>query len=110
MVPMHHQARLCDIYAENKDFFDSLAKEDLQKWINHGNKFQYGNNKKFKTPSERWKDKWLKSLKREWFEGKWVLDIGCHTGDLTLMLTLLYKPDLIIGVDIDHKLVSGAIK
>jgi len=49
-------------------------------------------------------------LRKEWFEDKWVLDIGCHTGDLTLMCTLLFKPDIMIGVDIDHKLISGALK
>jgi 7SK snRNA methylphosphate capping enzyme len=65
---------------------------------------------KFKSPAERWKDKRLKMIKNEWFNGKRVLDIGCHTGDLTLMITLLYKPELIIGVDIDHKLISGGIK
>ena len=49
-------------------------------------------------------------LKSEWFENKRVLDIGCHTGDMTLLVTLKFNPELIIGVDIDHKLISGAIK
>ena len=49
-------------------------------------------------------------MKKEWFYGKRCLDIGCHTGDVTLMITLLYEPDLMLGIDIDHKLISGAIK
>ena len=49
-------------------------------------------------------------LKKDWFEGKRCLDIGCHQGDLTLMMTILYKPQLMIGVDIDYRLIKGAIK
>jgi len=49
-------------------------------------------------------------LRKEWFEEKRCLDIGCHTGDMTIMCTLLYKPEIMIGVDINHKLIAKAIK
>ena len=52
----------------------------------------------------------MKLLKREWFHGKRCMDIGCHTGDLTLQITFTFKPEIMIGVDIDHKVIAGAIK
>jgi len=47
-------------------------------------------------------------LKREWFEGKRVLDIGSGDGQLSLLLTVQYEPELYLGVDIDPKQVKHA--
>ena len=52
----------------------------------------------------------LSILPEEWFKDKKILDVGCNDGTFTLALTLNFSPDLIIGVDIDNKLISRAIK
>ena len=52
----------------------------------------------------------MKLLKKEWFHAKRCMDIGCHTGDLTLQITFTFEPEIMIGVDIDHKVIAGAIK
>lgn len=45
-----------------------------------------------------------------WFKDKRVLDIGCHDGRMDLVLAARYSPKLLIGVDIDHKMSSKAMK
>lgn len=52
----------------------------------------------------------LSILPTDYFTNKKVLDIGCNDGTFTLALTLEFEPKLIIGVDIDNKLISRAIK
>ncbi|XP_014783515.1 7SK snRNA methylphosphate capping enzyme [Octopus bimaculoides] len=47
-------------------------------------------------------------FKHEWFEGKKVLDIGCNVGHLTLFVAREFKPQMIVGLDIDSKLISAA--
>lgn len=49
-------------------------------------------------------------LKKEWFEKKSVLDIGCNAGYLTLSIAKEYQPRNIIGIDIDAHLVGVARK
>jgi len=44
------------------------------------------------------------------FLGKRVLDIGCHTGAVALQIAALYNPAIVIGCDIDHRLVKTAIE
>jgi ribosomal protein L11 methylase PrmA len=38
-----------------------------------------------------------------------VLDIGCSTGLLDLLMAVKHQPKLIIAVDIDHHLIKTAI-
>ncbi|CAI8029468.1 Probable RNA methyltransferase Y17G7B.18 [Geodia barretti] len=52
----------------------------------------------------------LGHMKREWFEGKDCLDIGCNTGQITLAIARHFNPQSIVGIDIDHKLVRIANK
>lgn len=47
-------------------------------------------------------------FKREWFEGKRVLDIGCNAGLLSLDVARIFNPASLIGVDIDPVLISKA--
>lgn len=42
-------------------------------------------------------------------QGKRVLDVGCNTGVLTVMLAKQYHPQLMFGIDIDNTLVSRCI-
>lgn len=74
--------------------------------------FQYGNYNRYygyRNPSQD-KDPRLQSMRREWFEGKNVLDIGCNVGFLTLSIAKDFMPKKIIGFDIDARLVKVAKK
>lgn len=92
-----------------------LSQQNLQppKKFNPKNElFQYGNYNKYygyrnpdQTPDIR-----LEYLRREWFEGKEVLDIGCNIGHITLTIARDYNPKRAVGIDIDKKLVSIAEK
>nr|CAG8590274.1 14105_t:CDS:2 [Entrophospora candida] len=50
----------------------------------------------------------INMMKKEWFYGLEVLDIGCNTGEVTLEIGK-YSPKLIVGVDIDKELVGCAM-
>ncbi|KAK5970840.1 hypothetical protein GCK32_003265 [Trichostrongylus colubriformis] len=56
------------------------------------------------------KDSRLSILKKEWFEKKSVLDIGCNVGFLTLSIARDFGPRRILGIDIDDHLVGVARK
>ena len=78
-------------------------------------KFTYGNFDHYYNPSDTATaansvHERLNMLPADWFKGKKVLDIGCNDGTFTLAMTLNFTPELVIGVDIDNKLISRAIK
>lgn len=74
-------------------------------------KFIYGNyNRYYGYRNPTMDDKRLNCFKKEWFEGKCVLDIGCNVGNVTLSLAKDYHPSKIIGMDIDSKLIAMARK
>ncbi|BAF24298.1 probable RNA methyltransferase At5g51130 [Oryza sativa Japonica Group] len=50
----------------------------------------------------------LKIFKREWFESKDCLDIGCNQGLVTIGLAAKFKCQSILGVDIDSGLIETA--
>uniref|UniRef100_H3CXF7 RNA methyltransferase n=1 Tax=Tetraodon nigroviridis TaxID=99883 RepID=H3CXF7_TETNG len=75
-------------------------------------KFQYGNYNKYygyRNPSKS-EDPRVHFLRREWFEGKDVLDLGCNLGHLTLYIAKMHRPARILGLDIDGALVHAARK
>lgn len=75
-------------------------------------KFIHGNYNRYygyRNPCTE-EDHRLHCFKKDYFEGKDVLDIGCNVGHMTLTLALKFNPRKIIGVDIDHKLISAARK
>ena len=43
------------------------------------------------------------------FSGKRVRDIGCHTGSIPLYFAAKLSPSIIIGLDIDRNLTNSAI-
>lgn len=84
----------------------NLLKEQQKK------KFQYGNYNKYygyRNPSNS-EDPRIRLLRREWFEGKDVLDLGCNSGHLTLFIAKMLRPARILGLDIDGGLVHAARK
>lgn len=75
-------------------------------------KFQFGNYNKYygyRNPSKS-EDPRVHFLRREWFEGKDVLDLGCNLGHLTLYIAKMHRPARILGLDIDGALVHAARK
>lgn len=53
-------------------------------------------------------DQRLPLFKKEWFNQKLVLDIGCNRGYITYAIARDFSPKSIIGIDIDVKLVNMA--
>lgn len=52
----------------------------------------------------------LSIMKEEWFSGKDVLDIGCNVGNVTIAIAKDFNPRVMIGVDLDGKLIKTARK
>ena len=50
----------------------------------------------------------LSLLKKEWFYDLKCLDVGCNSGHVTCWIAKYFQPQLIKGVDIDHRLIQTA--
>ncbi|KAJ0986069.1 hypothetical protein J5N97_004425 [Dioscorea zingiberensis] len=50
----------------------------------------------------------LAVLKREWFEGKDCLDVGCNQGLITISIAKKFSCQSILGIDIDSGLIETA--
>lgn len=74
-------------------------------------KFHYGNyNRYYGYRNSECEDLRLRCFRREWFEDKHVLDIGCNAGHVTLCLARDFNPAQIVGIDIDPQLIALARK
>lgn len=60
--------------------------------------------------TSKYSDERIELLKLEWFKDKKVLDIGCNDGIIDLMLTTKFEPRMLIGIDVDHRMVKKAIR
>ncbi|KAI8889287.1 Bin3-domain-containing protein [Backusella circina FSU 941] len=67
----------------------------------------YGNYTSYYT-ARRKGDRRLNLLEPNLFEDKRVLDIGCNSGNISILIAKEYQPSFIKGVDIDPKLISKA--
>ncbi|CAJ0920098.1 unnamed protein product, partial [Mesorhabditis belari] len=56
------------------------------------------------------RDSRLEVLRKEWFEKKTILDIGCNVGLITIAIAKDYAPRRILGIDIDDHLIGVARK
>ena len=75
-------------------------------------KFVHGNYNRYygyRNPGYE-RDNRMDSFDSEWFECKDVLDIGCNSGCLTLAIARDFKPNKIVGMDIDNGLIRAARK
>ncbi|KAK9715369.1 hypothetical protein RND81_06G160500 [Saponaria officinalis] len=71
----------------------------------------YGNYRNYygyRVGSDIEQDPRFKVLKKEWFEGKDCLDIGCNSGLITINIAKKFQCRTILGVDIDHVRVNDA--
>ncbi|XP_015898491.2 probable RNA methyltransferase At5g51130 [Ziziphus jujuba] len=73
--------------------------------------FPYGNYKSYygyRIGRDLEEDPRLKVLKKEWFEGKDCLDIGCNSGILTIQIAKKFLCQSILGIDIDSDRIEDA--
>jgi len=101
------QEKTLQEFAEsNKAFFEQFTKEETLDKIKREVKLRkaFGNkDKSFKKQlQEKWEDPRLLQLEKVWLKGMKMLDIGCGTGIVDILLAVRFEPKLIIGVDIDH--------
>ena len=110
----HQDKRKHHDRGHNKHHHDSNNKEPQQNnKINFREKdkrFQYGNYNKYygyRNPNMSEDDR-IEYMKKEWFENKDCLDIGCNVGHLTLYIGRHYNPKSLLGIDIDDNLIKSA--
>ncbi|KAG9455052.1 hypothetical protein H6P81_007956 [Aristolochia fimbriata] len=71
----------------------------------------YGNYKayyNYRVDKNVGEDPRLAVLKKEWFEGRRCLDIGCNQGLMTISIAKKFSCESIVGVDIDGTLIETA--
>ncbi|KAF8036295.1 hypothetical protein BT93_C2120 [Corymbia citriodora subsp. variegata] len=80
-------------------------KRNRQEFAPFGNyRCYYG----YRVGQELDEDPRLKVLKREWFEGKDCLDIGCNNGLVTIYMAKRFCCRSILGIDIDSNRIEDA--
>ena len=97
---------------KNKAFFEQFSKEETSAKIKKDVKLKtFGNkDKSFKKQlADKWMDPRLQQLEKVWLKGMKVLDIGCGSGIVDILLGVRYEPKLVIGVDIDHQMIKSSI-
>nr|AFK49570.1 unknown [Lotus japonicus] len=73
--------------------------------------FPYGNYKTYygyRLAQGMDEDPRLKVLRKEWFQGKYCLDIGCNNGLITIQIAHKFHCRTILGIDIDSDRVQDA--
>jgi ribosomal protein L11 methylase PrmA len=104
---------LDNLYDEilKSEHWEKVKKQDLKEEVTN-QEFSFGNYDKYyyRRYLEALKDPRMGIFKEEWFKDKKCLDIGCNIGTLTIMIAVMYQPDIIDAVDIDYRLVKKAIK
>ena len=96
---------------ENKEYFQNIKDEKLDSLLKDKN-YIFGNYSNFyyNRYLENFKENIQNQISSIWFKDKICLDIGCNIGTLTMRLAQEYKPKMIIGIDIDYKLIKAALQ
>ncbi|KAK3003424.1 hypothetical protein RJ639_018689 [Escallonia herrerae] len=68
----------------------------------------YRNYYGYRIDQELKEDPRIKVLKKEWFEGKDCLDIGCNSGVITITIAKKFCCRSILGIDIDSARIEDA--
>ncbi|KAL0559613.1 hypothetical protein IC582_004228 [Cucumis melo] len=95
--------------AEDQDQTEAERKQNPKKHRKHA--FPYGNYRNYygyRVGQKLVEDPRLKVFKKEWFEGKDCLDIGCNNGIVTIQIARKFNCRSILGVDIDSDRVDDA--
>ncbi|UXI15582.1 6-phosphogluconate dehydrogenase [Sarcoptes scabiei] len=72
--------------------------------------FQYGNYNRYYGYRKFDDDPRINLLRKEFFENRDVLDIGCNVGHITILIAKDFSPNKIVGIDIDSELIRIAQK
>ena len=107
---------LDELVRNNTDFFESMKSPECIKAQSDAiKKNLFGNTTKsfaalsamlsIKDPRLELISEYFSKQEINIFHDKRILDIGCHNGQMALQIGALYNPKLIIGIDIDTKLV-----
>ena len=97
-------------FGKNKTKSDNLCTVKEKSHFNERNKkYRYGNYSHY-YHLNKIQDPRLSLFKKEWFENKYCLDIGCNTGFITCWVSKNYAPRHITGIDIDCALIKIAKK
>ncbi len=102
LIPNHKQL---------EDLKTRLSKQKNNEVDYNKIKYGFGNYVKYyyNRYLEAFKNTSTKILEEEWIKGKKCLDIGCNGGTLTLIIAIIYQPEIIQGIDIDPSLIKRAI-
>ncbi|CAK9329412.1 unnamed protein product [Citrullus colocynthis] len=95
--------------AEEQEKTKEKLKQNPKKRRKHA--FPYGNYRDYygyRVGQKVVEDPRLKVFKKEWFEGKDCLDIGCNNGIVTIQIARKFNCRSILGVDIDSDRVDDA--
>ncbi|KDP33715.1 hypothetical protein JCGZ_07286 [Jatropha curcas] len=98
---------------------EEKCKEKAEKQINNNSNkkrkrkelFPFGNYRSYygyRIGQDMEEDPRLKVLKKEWFEGKDCLDIGCNSGIITIEIAKKFHCHKILGIDIDSGRIEDA--
>ncbi|CAN4097445.1 unnamed protein product [Withania somnifera] len=68
----------------------------------------YRNYYGYRIGQDMGEDPRLKAMKKEWFEGKSCLDIGCNSGVITIAIAQKFNCRSILGIDIDEARIQDA--
>ncbi|KAG7023603.1 putative RNA methyltransferase [Cucurbita argyrosperma subsp. argyrosperma] len=93
--------------AEEQEKAEAELKQNPKRRKKHA--FPYGNYQSYygyRLGQKFVEDPRLKVFKKEWFEGKDCLDIGCNSGMVTIQIARKFNCRRILGVDIDPDLNS----
>ncbi|XP_054716116.1 LOW QUALITY PROTEIN: 7SK snRNA methylphosphate capping enzyme-like [Uloborus diversus] len=94
-----------------KSKYARKEEESKKRKPNNDAEFRYGNyHQYYGYRNQGATDSRLLCMKKEWFEGRDVLDVGCNAGHFTLSLAKEFLPRSIVGVDIDGALVKMAMR
>ena len=96
---------------KNTQYFEIIKEQKLDSLLKDKN-YIFGNYSNFyyNRYLENFKENMQNQISSIWFKDKICLDIGCNIGTLTMRLAQEYKPKMIIGIDIDYKLIKAALQ
>ncbi|XP_022961298.1 probable RNA methyltransferase At5g51130 [Cucurbita moschata] len=97
--------------AEEQEKAEAELKQNPKRRKKHA--FPYGNYQSYygyRLGQKFVEDPRLKVFKKEWFEGKDCLDIGCNSGMVTIQIARKFNCRRILGVDIDPDRVDDAYR